>query len=182
MAVDPTDRSTAISLTNSLAGGDIDIHIGDKIYSALPSSEENYDVLISRAESFLYKKDFDGAYEVLQKIPNDVPQTGNANLLYSLVILAGQSFNAISPVEISKVERSLISARHKMENKLIPSILLAILETDYYNYHGESSENEISMEQVASKLRTKQLSEKDKQLLGLLKMSREARNKLGLKF
>ncbi|MCP4992028.1 MAG: hypothetical protein GY928_40045, partial [Colwellia sp.] len=82
--------STAVSLTNSMAGGDIDIHVGDKIYPISPPTGENYDDLIALTKSLLYEKDFDSAYEILQKIPNNVPQAGHANLLKTLAILAGR--------------------------------------------------------------------------------------------
>jgi hypothetical protein len=142
--------------------------------------EENYDDLIAQAKPLLYKKDFDSAYELLQKIPNSASQAGYANLLKALALLAGRSFNATRPIEREKVEKHLISAWRKGGNELIPLVLLAILEIDYYNYHGQASSNNVSPAEVAQNIKMKQLSEEDIRLLGLLKISRDARYKLGL--
>lgn len=145
----------------------------------LALAEEDDDV-VTQIVLLLDEKEFDSASEILQGVPENSAQAGYANLLRALILLAGRSFNAIRPMERTRIEKCLISARKKMGDELMPLIFLAILEMDYYSYHGQVSENDISPDIVTQRLAREQLPEKDKVILKLLKASDEARNKLGL--
>ncbi len=138
------------------------------------------DDLVAQIVELLYEKEFVGVSQLLQETSDGVLPIGYTNLLKALALLADRSFNAIHPSEREKVEKYLISARNEMANELIPLILLAILEIDYYNYHGQRSLNNVSPTDVAQKTRMKSLTEADIRLLGLMQASRGARNKLGL--
>jgi hypothetical protein len=151
----------------------------ENIYLSPPSAQ-NVNEVIKNAERLLVKQSFEEADKILQSISETIPQAGYANILRAIAILAGRTVNEIHPNERKKFETRLSSARNNEESHLLALVLLAALENDYYNYHGQISENNISVESVQETLKNNSLSVVDLSILKLTKISEEVKVALGI--
>lgn len=138
--------------------------------------------LVQRAETMLLQNEFEGVKALLKQVPDDSALAGRSNLLSGLAMMFSNSLGRMSPAERAEMEKYLRTAHRKLANPVPALICLAVLEIDYYHYHGRSSENQISITEVAERLRRDSLPAEDINLLKRIKTSPLARQKLGLQF
>lgn len=141
---------------------------------------DNYKETLNKASVLLLENESEDAYELVKQIPDKTLYIGYANLLAALALMANKPLNKMHPKDIRKLEQHLKLAQKKMANPVFPKICLAILEIDYYNYHGQVSSNNVSPQDTASELKTQELPEEEKQFLHLLRISQDAKHRLGL--
>jgi len=139
-----------------------------------------YASLLQQAEVMLAQNDYDGALAVLKTVPDASPLAGKANLYSGLALMFSAPFGRMSPGERTELEKFLRAAQKKLEDPLLALVCLAVLEIDYYHYHGRSSGSNINLAEIAERIHAKPLSGEDTVWIKRISMSSLARQKLGL--
>lgn len=174
-------NSSQININGNVSGSTIIIGDKNTVISSKEQEAEDFSKLISNAKNYLYNADYEQAYEILSTSRDDFRQSGILNLLTALATIAGRSFNAMPPSHRESAEKDLLLARQKLGgNNIISSIILAILEIDYYNYHGRISKNKIDIETLSQQVGTMGLNEEDMKLINSLYISQDAKKQLNL--
>lgn len=141
---------------------------------------EQYTQLLQQAQNLLIQSDYEGVKALLKPIPDDSPLAGKANLYSGLALMFSAPFGRMSPGDRAELEKYLRTAQKKLENPLLALVCLAVLEIDYYHYHGRASGNNINLADVAERIQKKSLPAEDLVWVKRLSMSSLARQKLGL--
>jgi tetratricopeptide (TPR) repeat protein len=132
---------------------------------------------IKLLQAKLYEQAIIKFEQVIQLDSNNI----NAHFYLAIAKMTDRSFNALYPKERTLIEKHLRTAYTQSPNWLLPAILLGALEIDYYNAHGVSSSFDISVRKVNEELRNFTLTQDEVALLKTIKVSREAKQQLGLK-
>lgn len=141
---------------------------------------EQYARLVQQAEDMLAQNDYDGAITLLKNIPDESPLAGKANLYSGLALMFRTPFGRMSPGERTELEKYLRTAQKKLVDPLLALVCLAVLEIDYYHYHGRASGSNINLADIAERIHKKSLSAEDLVWVKRISMSSLARQKLGL--
>jgi len=191
----PTSEQETAKISNTqnegggnVVGGDMntagrDILIagpGATIVVQSTSSDERSSEKLKKAKERIKHRDFGGAQALLRELLDNETLSPDARCWFALALLAGRRTNVIPHSEREMAESYLRSALNQRPEWLFPLAILAILEMDYYNYHGRSSKNDIELDEVAEKLRGSRLPPEEHQLLQLLGDSLQAKERLGL--
>lgn len=182
-----TDGSS-ITIGKIEIGGDVSGNIiigsGNQIKSSLLNNQEkSYTEILNAAEYALLNGEYKEAWNILNPVPDQASEAGKANLLRALAKTEKNSFNSLSFGQRAEIEKLLLFARKKMgDNALTPLIILAVLEIDYYNNHGQCSKNDVDIDDVSQKISNTPPDSKDIDLINkTILISQASKNKLGLK-
>jgi hypothetical protein len=95
--------------------------------------------------------------------------------------MMGSRLNRLSLADRGRLERHLKAARSQAGDSLLPAVCLAMLEIDYYNFHGQAGPNGVSTRELAAQLAGRPLPDDELDWVRLLGVSKTAKQKLGLK-
>ena len=137
--------------------------------------------LVRQAEAFIKAGEPQRAYDLLAHVPADSPLGGKAQLLCGLACMVGSRLNRLSLADRGRLERHLKAARSQAGASLLPAVCLALLEIDYYNFHGQAGPNGVSTRELAAQLAARPLADDELAWVRLLGVSKSAKQKLGLK-
>jgi len=90
----------------------------------------------------------------------------------------GRSPNALHPQVLTQIEDLLREAC--VDGWLFPEILLAIIECDYYEYHGSRSKNNINLDTVIHRFKNEGISEAELRLLRDIPLRRGTHRRIDL--
>lgn len=178
------DRGNNTTVTKTYNTGDVSGVISESItgdvhiYQQGGPPKPSYKELLQKGIRFLKALSFEKAAKTLQKAIEADDAESEGHYYLALALLRGRSFNSLYPKERSRIERHLRVAQDP--DWLPPSILLAILEIEYYHYHGTSSDNNISVYKVTNQLQSQGLSKQERHLLRRVKIRPETKAKLKL--
>lgn len=150
------------------------------LISEKAGESEHQSRLLLQAEDMLAQNDYEGVKALLKAVPDDSPLVGKANLYLGLALMFSAPFGRMSPGERTELEKYLRTAQKKLENPLLALVCLAVLEIDYYHYHGRASGSNINLADIAERIHKKSLSAEDLIWVKRISMSSLARQKLGL--
>lgn len=156
--------------------GDITIN---KLADSSPP-KPSYEELLEKGIRSLKLFSFEKAAKTLKKAIEADDAESEGHYYLALALLRDRSFNALYSKERSQIEKHLRVAQDP--DWLPPTILLAVLEIEYYKYHGRRSDNNISIDQVAHQLRYHRLSKQERDLLRRVKIRQKTKAKLKLTF
>jgi hypothetical protein len=174
------------------ASNEINIHgnvtnstiiIGDKNVVEVAHHSGSNDIADFEKEliKLLISKNRDLASEKLVSPPLGFQQSGMFHILTAMAIMTGRSCNALSLNERGLVEKELLKAREQLgEASILPALILAIIEIDYYNYHGRVSKNRIDVLKVSQQLADCKLNESEIGLVKSISATDLARKQLDL--
>jgi hypothetical protein len=134
----------------------------------------------SAAVNLLVAEDYAGAERLLMRQSAAMRERASVSVYLALARLAGRSFNALHPAEREAIEALLRRAKGASSWWVLPALLLAILEIDYYQLHGLVSAAPVSVAEVRSRVGVARLDATSRSLISNVNVSRRARRELQL--
>lgn len=151
-------------------------HIGSIVFQS--NSQPDQTQLINDGLTALNSQQYERSVQCFESVIRVQPSLTKVSCYLGLALLAGRSPNSLHSATRARVEQLLLTARDN--NWLLPELLLGIIECEYYELHGSKSCANISIAQIAQRVKQFELKTDELTWIEHIHLRPSTRRRLGL--